>query len=148
DQFRERTGRRPSVDLEKPSLRIHIHISDNQAEVSLDSSGDSLHKRGYRRQTGDAPVNEALAAGLILLSGWDKQTPFLDLMCGSGTIVIEAAMMAINMAPGLLRRQFGFERWNDFKALSWTKLQSEAKSLIRSKIDFAITGIDQSSLAI
>jgi len=148
DQFREKTGKRPSVDLDKPTLRIHVHLSDNEAEVSLDSSGDSLHKRGYRQQTGDAPINEALAAGLILLSGGDKQSPFLDLMCGSGTIVIEAAMMALNIAPGLIRKQFGFERWKDFKAESWTKLKVEAKAVIKEKIDFSITGIDQSSLAI
>ncbi len=146
DQFREKTGKRPSVDLARPSLRIHVHIASDEAEVSLDSSGDSLHKRGYRQQTGDAPINEALAAGLILLSGWDKQTPFLDLMCGSGTIVIEAAMMALNIAPGILRREFGFERWRDFDTKIWNDVREEAESLKKKEIDFPITGVDLSSM--
>ena len=148
DQFRDKTGKRPDVDLDKPSLRIHVHINGEDAEVSLDSSGDSLHKRGYRMQTGDAPIQEALAAGLILLSGWDKQSPFLDFMCGSGTIVIEAAMMAINMAPGISRKEFGFERWKNFDSDIWNGLREEAESLEKSSIDFPIIGIDHSTMMI
>jgi len=148
DQFRDQTGRRPNVDLDRPSLRIHVHINGDEAEVSLDSSGDSLHKRGYRMQTGDAPINEALAAGLILLSGWDRRSPFLDFMCGSGTIVIEAAMMALNVAPGLLRNEFGFERWKDFDAAIWNALRQEAEGLKIAEIDFPVTGVDLSSMMI
>ncbi|MEO8087368.1 MAG: THUMP domain-containing protein, partial [Bacteroidota bacterium] len=142
DQFRDKVGTRPNVDLVRPSLRIHLHINGEDAEVSLDSSGDSLHKRGYRMQTGDAPINEALAAGLILLSGWDRQSPFLDFMCGSGTILIEAAMMALNIAPGMLRKEFGFQRWKDFDAKLWDEVKQEAISAQKSEIDFSITGVD------
>ena len=145
DQFRDKTGERPSVDLARPSLRLHIHITKDEAEVSLDSSGDSLHKRGYRQQTGEAPINEALAAGLILLSGWDMKSPFTDLMCGSGTMVIEAALMALNKSPGLLRREFGFERWKDFDATLWNELKSEAKANEKKEIDFPINGVDNSA---
>src|SRR6185436_8911219 len=142
DQFRDKTGQRPSVDLEKPSLRIHVHINGTDGEVSLDSSGDSLHKRGYRMQTGDAPINEALAAGLILLSGWDRQSPFLDFMCGSGTIVIEAAWMALNIAPGMLRKEFGFQRWKDYDASLWKEIKEEAKTGQKKEIAFPISGVD------
>ena len=142
DQFRDKTGMRPSVDLEKPSLRIHVHINGIEGEVSLDSSGDSLHKRGYRMQTGDAPINEALAAGLIMLSGWNKESPFLDFMCGSGTLVIEAAWMAMNIAPGILRKDFGFHRWLDYDATLWKDIKEEAKSKQRKEIAFPITGVD------
>jgi len=144
DQFRDNTGKRPNVDLEKPSLRIHIHINGEEGEVSLDSSGDSLHKRGYRMQTGDAPINEALAAGLILLSGWDKQSPFLDFMCGSGTIVIEAAWMALNIAPGMMRREFGFQRWKDYDSVLWRTIREEAKAKELKEFVFPITGVDHS----
>jgi putative N6-adenine-specific DNA methylase len=143
DQFRDKTGVRPDVDLRFPTIRINVHISNNTASVSLDSSGDSLHKRGYRTQQGEAPLNETLAAGMIMLSGWDKKTPLTDIMCGSGTIVIEGAMMARNIAPGLIRNEFGFERWNDFDSELWSKLLSEAKESIQ-KIDFPIVGIDRS----
>jgi putative N6-adenine-specific DNA methylase len=149
DQFRERAGRRPDVDLATPTLKVHVHITADQAEVSLDSSGESLHKRGYRRQGGEAPLNETLAAGLVLLSGWDKKKPFVDLMCGSGTLVIEAALIAMNIAPGLFRRQFGFERWKDFNASAWEQLKEDArKSVPSDPADLKITGIDLSSFAI
>ena len=145
DQFREKYGKRPSVDLDKPSLRIHLHINGEDAEVSLDSSGDSLHKRGYRMQTGDAPINESLAAGLLLLSEWDQQSPFLDFMCGSGTIVIEAAMMALDIAPGSLRKEFGFQRWKDYDSQAWQEVRKEAEALRKKSIDFPIIGADISS---
>ena len=97
DQFRDKTGKRPNVDLRFPKVRINVHLSDNIASVALDSSGDSLHKRGYRVQQGEAPLNETLAAGMVLLSGWDRNSPLSDIMCGSGTILIEAAMIARNI---------------------------------------------------
>jgi len=144
DQFRNRAGQRPNVELSRPKLRIHIHLNQDVASVSLDSSGESLHKRGYRQQQGDAPLNEALAAGMILLSGWDKKSPFLDLMCGSGTIPIEAALMARNIAPGIFRREFGFERWNDFDQDLWDEIIAEAKSNQLPSLDFRISGVDRS----
>ncbi len=148
DQFRERTGKRPSVDLERPSVRIHLHINGEDAEVSLDSSGDSLHKRGYRMQTGDAPINEALAAGLIMLTGWDRKSSFVDFMCGSGTILIEAAWMAMNIAPGLLRHEFGFQRWKDFDSELWKKLVDEANSSRKKMDGISISGVDVMSMQI
>jgi putative N6-adenine-specific DNA methylase len=94
DQFREKHGRRPSVDLDRPIIRLNVHIYNDVVSLALDSSGESLHKRGYRAKTNLAPINEVLAAGLVLLSGWDGRKPFVDPMCGSGTILIEAAMIA------------------------------------------------------
>ncbi|MFN8309457.1 MAG: THUMP domain-containing protein [Chitinophagales bacterium] len=115
DQFRERTGKRPSVDLDRPTVRFHIHIFFRRVTIALDSSGDSLHKRGYREKTNLAPVNEALAAGLVLLSGWNGRNNFIDPMCGSGTILIEAAMIAANIPAGIHREWFGFQNWKVFK---------------------------------
>lgn len=114
DQFRAKHGERPSVDLDKPTLRINLHIVGDTCTVALDSSGESLHKRGYRDKTNLAPINEVLAAGLVLLTGWDKRTNFIDPMCGSGTILIEAALMANNIPAGYFREDFGFQRWNKF----------------------------------
>ncbi|PID92203.1 MAG: RNA methyltransferase [Bacteroidetes bacterium] len=114
DRFRERTGLRPSVHREKPDLRINLHISQHLVTISLDSSGSSLHKRGYRTGSFEAPLNEVLAAGMIMASGWKAERPFIDAMCGSGTLAIEAAMIAAGVAPGLSRKGFGFETWKDF----------------------------------
>jgi len=124
DQFREKTGRRPSIDTNEPDVKINVHISDIHVDVSLDSSGDSLEKRGYRLEAMEAPISEVLAAAMITLSGWNRRTPLFDPMCGSGTIVIEAAMMAANKAPGL-DRSFGFERWSDFNAELLENLKQE-----------------------
>ena len=110
DQFRAKTGERPSVDLDRPTLRINMHIFNDEATLSFDSSGESLHKRGYRDKTNLAPINEVLAAGLVLLTGWDKRSNFIDPMCGSGTILIEAALIANNIPAGYFREEFGFER--------------------------------------
>ncbi|MGB0525879.1 MAG: THUMP domain-containing class I SAM-dependent RNA methyltransferase, partial [Flammeovirgaceae bacterium] len=108
DQFRDAFGIRPSVHVSEPDVRINIHVYEHEVTVSLDSSGETLHKRGYRLEKNVAPLNEVLAAGLILLSGWDKKSNFVDFMCGSGTIIIEAALYACNIAPGKLRKEFGF----------------------------------------
>ena len=116
DFFNEKYGKRPSVRLTSPDIYVNIHISNNQCTVSLDSSGDSLHKRGYRSVQTKAPINEALAAGMILLSGWRGDSNFVDFMCGSGTLLIEAALIALNIPPGIFRKQFAFEKWNDFDA--------------------------------
>ena len=116
DQFREKTGKRPNISVANPDLRLNIHIAENQCTLSLDSSGESLHRRGYRQESVDAPLNEVLAAGMILMSGWKGDTDFIDPMCGSGTLLIEAALIAKNMAPGLFRKEYAFEKWPDFDA--------------------------------
>ncbi len=114
DQFREATGKRPSVNSDDPDIRINVHLMNNHCTLSLDSSGDSLHKRGYRIGQGEAPINEVLAAGMILLTGWHGEKDFFDPMCGSGTLLIEAAMIAKGIPPGMYRKSFGFEQWPDF----------------------------------
>lgn len=116
DQFRNTSGNRPNVDLDKPSARFNVHIQGNSCTVSLDASGDSLHLRGYRSQTGLAPINEVLAAGLLILSGWEGQSHFLDPMCGSGTILIEAAMIANNIPCNIHRSHFAFQAWKTYDA--------------------------------
>jgi len=114
DQFREATGKRPSVNPENPDVRINVYLMGNHCILSLDSSGESLHKRGYRVGQGDAPINEVLAAGMILLTGWHGEKDFIDPMCGSGTLLIEAALIAKGIPPGMYRKSFGFEQWPDF----------------------------------
>ena len=114
DYFNGKYEKRPSVRLNRPDMYIHIHISHHDCSVSLDSSGESLHKRGYRMEQGEAPLNEVLAAGMILKTGWRGESNFVDPMCGSGTLLIEAAMIALNIPPGLYRKAYGFERWPDF----------------------------------
>jgi putative N6-adenine-specific DNA methylase len=128
DHFMEKTGKRPAVDIEDPQIKISIHINRNKCSVSLDSSGAPLFKRGYRRKNVAAPLNEVLGAGLIMLAGWDKQTPFYDPMCGSATFSIEAGMMALNMAPSLFRRNFSFKYWNDYDDNVWENLREEARA--------------------
>lgn len=116
DQFREQSGDRPNISVSNPDIQLHIHIAEDDATLSLDSSGESLHRRGYRQETVEAPLNEVLAAGMILMTGWRGETDLIDPMCGSGTIPIEAALIARNMAPGIFRKQFAFEKWPDFDA--------------------------------
>lgn len=126
DRFREKYGRRPSVDLERPTLRINIFIGRDNCIVSLDSSCESLHKRGYRDKTNLAPINEVLAAGLVLLTGWDKVSNFIDPMCGSGTLLIEAALIAKNIPAGSYREYFGFENWKNYDQDLWESVYDEA----------------------
>ena len=114
DQFREKTGQRPNISISNPDIRLHIHIAEDQCTLCLDSSGDSLHRRGYRQESVEAPLNEVLAAGMILMTDWHGETDFIDPMCGSGTLLIEAALIARNMAPGLFRKEYAFEKWPDF----------------------------------
>ncbi len=116
DQLRERTGKRPSISVANPDLRLHIHIAEDDCTLCLDSSGESLHRRGYRQESVEAPLNEVLAAGIIMMTGWQGDTDFIDPMCGSGTFLIEAALIARNMAPGLFRKEYAFEKWPDFDA--------------------------------
>lgn len=114
DQFRERTGKRPNISVANPDIRLNMHIAEDKCTLSLDSSGESLHRRGYRQESVEAPLNEVLAAGMILMTGWNGDTDFIDPMCGSGTLLIEAALIAHNMAPGLFRKEYAFEKWADF----------------------------------
>src|SRR5947207_251666 len=127
DQFLDRCGRRPSVDVEEPMVGLNLHIYRNHAVLSLESSGESLHKRGYRPILTKAPLNEALAAALVLLTGWRGETAFVDPMCGSGTLPIEAAWIALRRPPGLTRRRFGFQGWMDYDVGLWTELRDEAR---------------------
>ena len=147
DKFRDTTGERPNVDLKFPDLKVNVHIDRNQCTISLDSSGDSLHKRGYKLATNIAPINEVLAAGLIMLSGWDGQTDFMDPMCGSGTMLIEAAMIACNIPPNLMRKEFAFERWNDWDVDLFEKIEA---SLLNKTSDFhyKIIGYDKAPSAV
>ena len=129
DQFRDRYGRRPSVDLDRPTLRLHIHIYNDVCTIAFDSSGDSLHKRGYRAKTNLAPINEVLAAGLVMLSGWNSYMPLIDPMCGSGTILIEAAMIACDIPAAIHRKWFGFEGWHShlpYDAELWKTIHTAA----------------------
>ena len=114
DFFNEKYKKRPSVRLDNPQLMFNIHVSHNTCTLSLDSSGESLHKRGYKTANTEAPINESLAAGMILMSGWKGEKDLIDPMCGSGTFLIEAALIALNIAPGIYRNEFAFEKWNDF----------------------------------
>ena len=116
DQFRERTGSRPNISVTNPDIRLHIHIADEDGTLSLDSSGESLHRRGYRQESVEAPLNEVLAAGMILMTGWKGECDFIDPMCGSGTLPIEAALIARNISPGVFRKSYAFEKWPDFDA--------------------------------
>ncbi|GEO04103.1 RNA methyltransferase [Adhaeribacter aerolatus] len=143
DQFRHKTGRRPDVDVTRPDIRLNLHMHENNLTLALDASGDSLHRRGYRLQTNVAPLNEVLAAGLILLSGWDRKSPFIDPMCGSGTLLIEAALIAYNIAPGLYRQgNFGFTQWPDFDQALYESLVTEAQAKRLPEGDLEIIGSD------
>ena len=147
DQFRERTGQRPSVDKDYPDLRINIHIDRDQVSVALDTSGASLHHRGYRTATNIAPINEVLAAGMVLLSGWDRNSDFLDPMCGSGTILAEAAMIACNIPANINRKEFAFEKWNDWDNDLFDQI---VESLLKKVKEFhyTIKGYDKAPSAV
>lgn len=147
DYFREKFDTRPSVDSESPDVKIEIYLNNDKCMVSLDSSGDSLFKRGYRKVHGEAPINESLAASLLLMSGYNAETPLVDPMCGSGTFAIEAALIASNTAPGLLRRKFCFQNWKDFEPELWKKIAENAKNAIVDA-DFKITAFDINSRCI
>ncbi|HEY8504061.1 MAG TPA: THUMP domain-containing protein [Gemmataceae bacterium] len=142
DQFRERCGRRPSVDPEEPMVGLNLHVFRDRAVLSLDSSGASLHKRGYRPVLTKAPLNEALAAGLVLQTGWSGEAPLVDPMCGSGTLPIEAAWIALCRPPGLTRKRFGFQGWIDYDVALWTSLRDEARRGVRNRLEFPILGSD------
>lgn len=150
DQFRDKSGKRPSVDLQRPNLMINVHVAEDQFTLSMDSSGQPLNRRGYRTKEHPAPINEVLAAGMVMLSGYDGSQPFLDPMCGSGTIVMEATMIAARMAPNLKRKEFGFMRWNNYDESLWKKVFDEAQAQVRTPpqringSDMALSAIDVS----
>jgi len=143
DQFIERCGRRPSVNVDEPMVGLNLHIYRDEAVLSLESSGESLHKRGYRPILTKAPLNEALAAALILRSGWRGDTPFIDPLCGSGTLPIEATWIATRRPPGLTRKRFGFQSWMDFNIQLWTELRDEARRGVAKQLAAPILGSDQ-----
>jgi putative N6-adenine-specific DNA methylase len=142
DQFVAKTGKRPSVDTETPLVGLNLHVYQNHATLSLDSSGESLHKRGYRPILTKAPLNEALAAGLILQTGWRGDVPLVDPLCGSGTLCIEAAWMALKRPPGLTRKRFGFMGWMDYDVELWTELRDEARRQVGKALEQPILGFD------
>lgn len=128
DQFREKTGKRPNISVANPDIRLNIHIAEDKCTLSLDSSGESLHRRGYRQESVEAPLNEVLAAGMILMTGWQGETDFIDPMCGSGTLLVEAALIAHNMAPGLFRKEYAFEKWPDFDSDLFDRIYNDDSS--------------------
>lgn len=160
DRFRYKVGNRPSIDSKNPDILINLHISNELCTISLDSSGESLHKRGYRVGQNEAPMSEVLAAGLIRLSDWDRKSNLIDPMCGSGTIAIEAAMLANRIFPGKIRKKFAFQNWNSFDPELFRRMVSEleaevpapvkvfASDILRRNIDIACknaeeAGVDQ-----
>lgn len=143
DQQRDQFGERSSVDPETPDVRINVHLDKNHCVVSLDSSGQSLHRRGYRLAMGAAPLKESLAAALIQLSDWSPDQRFLDPLCGSGTLPLEACLKALNRAPGLLRESFGFQTWINFDADLWQSLVQAAEVQQRGRLVEPIMGSDR-----
>jgi putative N6-adenine-specific DNA methylase len=145
DRFRNETGQRPSVDLRNPDIRVNLYIYQNECTLAIDSSGEPLFKRGYRSKAGKAPLNEVLAAGIVLQSEWDRNSSFVDAMCGSGTIVIEAALLARNIAPGLTREIYGFMNWPDYDIDLFKMIYKKARKEVIPKLNFAIVGSDINS---
>lgn len=147
DQFRNKHGKRPNIDKDFPDLRINIHIQKDMCSVSLDSSGASLHHRGYRTATNIAPINEVLAAGMLLMSGWEGRTDFMDPMCGSGTLLTEAAMIACNIPANINRKEFAFERWNDWDADLYDKIEESLLKKVK-EFHYTIKGFDKAPSAV
>ena len=146
DYWKEKAGKRPNVSTESPDLRVNLHVGNDRVTISLDSSGESLHKRGYRVANTEAPINEALAAGMLLLAGWRGQSDFYDPMCGSGTLPIEAALIARNIAPGVFRKSFAFEKWPGFDADLWSDIYNDDSQ--EREFTHKIYGSDASFFAI
>lgn len=142
-QQTQQFGERSNVDIAAPDVRINVHIDKDLCSVSLDSSGSSLHRRGYRAAVGDAPLKESLAAALVKMSGWTPDLAFVDPLCGSGTLPLEAAMQAINIAPGVFRESFGFERWLDFDPELFDRLLKDAEARERKDLQMTIVGSDR-----
>jgi len=141
DQFRNKYRRRPSIDTDYPDVLLNLHCSNDYFTISLDSSGEPLNQRGYREKGHRAPMNEVLAAGMLKLANWKKDIPLVDPMCGSGTIITEAAMMAMNMPPNIKRNNFGFRTWPEYSPILYNRIKTELESQIR-KPALNIVGID------
>jgi len=148
DDLRKRAGERPDVDVADPDVRVHAYVLGKRCRLSLDASGEGLHRRGYRQATGAAPLKESLAAAVLELAGWDEKTPLVDPMCGAGTLVLEAALRARGIAPGLLRERFAFMRWTDFDAPLWARLVAEARARVRPAAPAALCGYDRDRQAV
>ena len=148
DELRDRLGSRPNVDTKDPDLRVNVRLFRNRCTVSLDCSGTPLDRRGYRLDRHEAPLKENLAAALVELSGWDGGSPFLDPMCGTGTIAIEAALKALRVPPGLLRAGFGFQRWPGFDRGLWERLVQEARQGMLTALPAPVLGSDISHSAV
>ncbi|UKN01956.1 THUMP domain-containing protein [Paracrocinitomix mangrovi] len=142
DFFNDKYGQRPSVDQKSPNILFDLHISENNCTISLNSSGAPLFQRGYRKSTGEAPLNEALAAGLIMISGWDQKSNFIDVFCGSGTLPIEAALIANGIPPQIARKQYSFMYWPDFDQQLWNQVLKSAPAVPKRDLDFKIIGSD------
>jgi putative N6-adenine-specific DNA methylase len=142
-QQTQQFGERSNVDINDPDLRINVHIEKDLCSVSLDSSGSSLHRRGYREAVGDAPLKESLAAALVKISGWTPDLAFVDPLCGSGTLPLEATMQALNIAPGVFRESFGFERWLDFDPDLFDRLLKAAEASEQKDLKLTIVGSDR-----
>ncbi len=149
DQFRNKYRRRPSIDKDNPDVLINLHCANDYFTVSLDSSGEPLNQRGYREQGHRAPMNEVLAAGMIKLAGWEKGMPLIDPMCGSGTLLVEAAMIAMDMPPNMYRKEFGFRTWPEFSPMLWSRVKAEEESKMRRPaIDFVGLDIDPKAVGL
>ncbi len=148
DQQQRPFGQRSDVNLQQPDVRVNVHIERDRAMVSLDSSGSSLHRRGYRPAVGKAPLKESLAAALIQLSGWQPDQPFFDPLCGSGTLPLEASLTALNVAPGLFRERFGFETWPDFDVQLFNQVLQDAETSQRDTLQAPIVGCDRDAQTI
>lgn len=148
DYFRNKTGKRPSVDNSEPDILINLHISNNRVTISLDSSLDPLFKRGYRKEASEAPLNEVLAAGMLLISGWNASSDLVDPMCGSGTIPIEAGLIACRIPPGKFRKEFGFKNWRNYDQALFESVMAEYDSFIVDNPGIEITGYDISPQAV
>ncbi len=147
DRFREKTGKRPDVDLLHPAFKLYVHIYKNEVSLNIDSSGDPLYKRGYRSDINEAPMKEVLAAGLVKLSGWEKHLLLVDGMCGAGTIAIEAALWANNIPPGYYRNEFGFMRWRNFDESTYdTIFESSVNKIKEDKVEIIANDIDAPTL--
>lgn len=148
DRFRYKFGERPNVDSKDPDVLINLHISNGYCTISLDSSGESLHKRGYRLAQNEAPINEVLAAALLQYSNWDRKSALIDPMCGSGTIAIEAAMLANGIYPGMVRKSFGFMNWINFDAKLFQRVEQEAKDGITDSVKILASDISRRNIDI
>jgi len=149
DKFRALYDKRPSVDTDSPDIKIIVHLSNDFCTISLDASGETLFKRGYRAKPTAAPLNEVLTAGILGLTEWDKKTTLLDLMCGSGTIPIEASLLSMNVPSGYLRTDYSFQNWKDYDEVLWNDVKEKYNSLITtSNVEIIANDIDKEVLTI